>query len=228
MRPRQLNKRPLSDQVTDILRQRIVSGLLPAGAPLKQEELKDSFGISMGSLREALRTLHSDGLVTIAPNRGAQVSDLSADEAEDIYDIRLFLEIGALELALPGLTAKDLNAAEKILVKMDAAREAAKWSGLNRQFHEALYQPAGRPRLLSLIGNLHDNVARYLSLYLDTMNFQDRSQNEHHQLLEALGQKDVQSARQILRIHLEAAKASLISYLKAKDTEAYIHRPSKL
>ena len=214
---RQIEKKPLSDQVTDILRRRIVSGSLPAGTPLKQEELKDSFGISMGSLREALRTLHSDGLVTIAPNRGAQVSELSAAEAEDIYDIRLFLEMGALDLALPRLSLKDLNAAEKILVRMDAAREAAKWSGLNRQFHEAIYQAADRPRLLGLIGTLHDNVSRYLCLYLDTMNYQARSQNEHHQFLEALRLNDNEAARQILRGHMEAARESLVGYLRTKE-----------
>lgn len=218
MTQRQLNKKPLSDQVTDILRRHIVSGILPAGAPLKQEVLKDSFGISMGSLREALRTLHSDGLVTIAPNRGAQVSELSAEEAEDIYDIRLLLETGALDLALPHLSPRDLSAAEKILIKMDTALEAAKWSGLNRQFHETIYQAAGRPRLLSLIGNLHDNVARYLSLYLKTMNFQAQSQSEHRQLLEALSQKNGELARRILSAHLEAAKASLICYLRGKET----------
>ena len=215
---RQIDKKPLSDQVTDILRRRIVSGALPAGTPLKQEELKDNFGISMGSLREALRTLHSDGLVTIAPNRGAQVSELSAAEAEDIYDIRLFLEMGALDLALPRLNPKDLNAAEKILARMDAAREAAKWSGLNRQFHEAIYQSAGRPRLLELIGTLHDNVGRYLCLYLDTMNYQARSQDEHHQFLEALARKDNEAAKLILHGHLEAARESLVGYLRSKET----------
>lgn len=214
MNPRQINKKPLSDQLSDILRRRIVSGELPAGTPLKQEELKDSFGVSMGSLREALRSLHSDGLVTMAPNRGAQVSELSAAEAEDIYDIRLFLELGALKLALPRLTDRDLNRAEKILKRMDAAKEVARWSELNRQFHEALYQAAERPKLLNLIGSLHDNVTRYLSLYLDTMNFQARSQSEHHQLLAALRQADGRSAESILRVHLEAAKSSLVAYLQ--------------
>lgn len=199
------------------MRQNIISGAFPAGAPLKQEDLAARFGISMGSLREALRTLHSDGLVKIMPNRGAQVTDLSAEEAEEIFDIRSFLELGALELALPNLTEKDFTAAEKILGKMDNAKDSSKWAELNREFHDALYRPAGRPRLLSMLGNLHDNVGRYLRLYLDTLNFQSESQSEHYALIKACRQNELPLAKKILRKHLIDAREKLAAYLTARN-----------
>ena len=212
-----IEKTTLSDRVTRALRDSIVSGDLPAGSPLKQEELASRFGISMGALREALRTLHSDGLVTIFPNRGALVSDLAANEAEEIFDIRTFLELGALELALPRLTDKELTAAAKICDRMDNPRDAARWAEMNRELHETIYAPAGRPKLLALIRNLHDNVSRYMRLYLDTLNFQEKSQNEHRALIEACRAGDSPAARELLRSHLTKAREQLVHYLNGRD-----------
>ena len=212
-----IEKATLSDRVTRALRDSIVSGELPAGSPLKQEELAGRFGISMGALREALRTLHSDGLVTIFPNRGALVSDLASGEAEEIFDIRTFLELGALELALPRLTEKELTAAVKICDRMDNPRDAARWAEMNRELHETLYAPARRPKLLALIRNLHDNVSRYMRLYLDTLNFQEKSQNEHRALIEACRTGDGPAARDLLRGHLTAAREQLVQYLRERD-----------
>ncbi|UQZ88971.1 GntR family transcriptional regulator [Deltaproteobacteria bacterium Smac51] len=212
-----IEKTTLSDKITRLLRENIVSGQLPAGHQLKQEELSERFGVSMSALREALRTLSSDGLVTMMPNRGAQVSDLSAEEATDIFDIRKFLEIGALELAIPNLSEKNLSSAEKTIAKIDAVRDASKLSALNRQFHDAIYMASGRPKLITMINNMHDNVARYLCLYLDTLNFQADSQMEHRELLEACRRRDIEEARHILRKHLSHAREQLVQYLNGRD-----------
>lgn len=211
-----IEKSTLSDRVTRLLRKDIVSGDLAAGAPLKQEELAERFGVSMGSLREAFRTLQSEGLVTLSPNRGATVSDLSASVAGEIFDIRMYLELGALELALPCLRERDFEIAEKILNRMDAGRDASKWAELNRQFHEALYRVADRPKLTELIRNMQDNVGRYVRLYLDTLNFQAESQKEHREFLAACRERDLISAQCILRMHMLHAREQLVRYLNGE------------
>ena len=207
----------LSDRVTHLLREHILSGALPAGEPLKQEKLSGQFGISMGVLREALRTLHSDGLVTILPNRGASVSDLSASEAEEIFDIRTYLELGVLELALPRMTKKHSDAAKKILDRLEGTKDTSKWPELNRRFHEILYAAAERPKLMSMIGTMHDNVERYMRLYLDALNSQKLSQKEHRDLLEACCKKDLQEAQFVLRQHIGHARELLVQYLNSRD-----------
>ncbi|MDR1242558.1 MAG: GntR family transcriptional regulator [Deltaproteobacteria bacterium] len=209
-------KATLSDQITRLLRESIVSGSLPAGAPLRQEKLSGRFGVSMGSLREALRTLHADGLVTMLPNRGAQVSKLSADEASEIFEIRTMLEIGVLELSMPLLSEKDLTAADKILNRMDTAKDTGRWAELNRQFHETLYRAARRPRIMEMIYNLHDNVERYMRLYLDAMHFQAASQDEHRAILAAIRDKRFAAAKKILRGHMGRAREQLVDYLTGK------------
>ena len=209
----QLTVRTLPGMITTLLREEILAGELPGGIQLKQEELALRFGVSMSALREALKSLEAEGLVTFYPNRGAVVSDLSVDEAKEIFDIRLFLELGALELAIPNLTEIDLAEAGRILAEADEETNSRRWGELNWQFHETLYFRAQRPKLLALIRSLHNNVERYMRLYLSTMNYQAKSQAEHHKLLNACGHRDIAGAQELLREHMAEAKGTLAGYL---------------
>ncbi|HWR43699.1 MAG TPA: GntR family transcriptional regulator [Sporomusa sp.] len=205
--------RTLPGMITNILRESILSGELSGGVQLKQEELATKFSVSMSALREGLKNLEAEGLVSFYPNRGAVVTELSADEAQEIFDIRLFLELGALELAIPNLTKADLVEAEEILKKADEETLSKHWSELNWQFHETLYRPANRPKLLSLIQNMHNNVERYMRLYLTTLHYQTKSQEEHRALLSACVQGNIKGAQKILRKHMADASINLIEYL---------------
>jgi len=205
--------RTVPEMITYILREAILSGELKGGTPLKQEELASQLSVSMSPLREALKNLEAEGLVKFYPNRGAVVSELSANEAQEIFDIRLFLELGALELAIPNLNKADLDKAGKILDQADQETCSSRWGEMNWRFHETIYLPARRPRLLSLIQTLHNNVERYMRLYLSAMNYQTKSQEEHKELLEACAQKNVKAAKNILRIHMAGASAVLVNYL---------------
>lgn len=205
--------RTLPGMITDILREAILSGELSGGIQLKQEELASKFSVSMSALREALKSLESEGLVRFYPNRGAMVSELSADEAQEIFDIRLFLELGALELAIPNLADVDLAKAEQILKEADEENHIGRCGELNWQFHETLYRSANRPKLLTLIQNMHNNVERYMRLYLSTLHFQTKSQEEHRALLKACAQGNIKVAQKLLRKHMADASSKLTGYL---------------
>lgn len=205
--------RTLPGMIANILREEIIAGELSGGVQLKQEELAVRFSVSLSVVREALKSLEAEGLVRFYPNRGAIVSELSADEAREIFDIRLFLELGALELAIPNLTEADFAAAEAILGKTDAEPHSRLLGKLNWQFHEILYLASGRPKLLALIQTMHNNVERYMRLYLSTMNYQAKSQAEHRELLQACVHKDVKAAQALLRRHMADASANLSGYL---------------
>ncbi|MDT8902598.1 GntR family transcriptional regulator [Anaeroselena agilis] len=205
--------RTLPGMIANILREEIIAGGLSGGVQLKQEELATKFSVSLSVVREALKSLEAEGLVRFYPNRGAVVSELSADEAREIFDIRLFLELGALELAIPNLTETDIAAAGSILCKADAEPHGRHWGELNWQFHETLYRAAGRPKLLTLIQTMHNNVERYMRLYLSTMNYQAKSQAEHRELLQACARQDVAAAQALLRRHMADASVNLGRYL---------------
>lgn len=205
--------RTLPGVITNILRESILSGELSGGVQLKQEELATKFGVSMSALREALKTLEAEGLVRFYPNRGAVVTELSAVEAQEIFDIRLFLELGALELAIPNLTKTVLAEADAILKRADEEINSNRSSELNWQFHEILYRSANRPKLLSLIQNLHNNVERYMRLYLTTLHYQTKSQEEHYALLDACTRGNIKGAQKVLRKHMADASSNLTEYL---------------
>jgi DNA-binding GntR family transcriptional regulator len=200
--------------ITDSLREAILQGKLKGGEQLKQEELGARLGVSLSPIREALKNLEAEGLVQFYPNRGVLVVALSPEEAQEIFEIRIFLESGALELSIPNLSIADLKQAEKLLTQGDCEEYSDRWSELNWQFHELIYQGAKKPRLLHLIRMMHNNVERYMRLYLTTMNYQVKSQEEHRALLKACASCDVEAGKTILRKHMEAASNNLITYLK--------------
>lgn len=206
-------------RVSNTLRKLILKGELIGGMALKQEALATQFQVSMSALREALKTLESEGLVQFNPNRGVVVSALSAEEAQEIFEIRMLLEVGALGYAIPQLTERDLLKAECILNQLEQEKDSSKWSELNYLFHETLYQASGRKRLLEMIQVLHNNVERYMNLYLEAMHFQEQSQIEHRTLLEACCQKNMRKAKSVLQGHMGAASKMLTKYLLTKEEE---------
>lgn len=208
-----ISHRSIPTAITEALREAILHGELKGGMQLKQEELALQFNVSMSALREALKNLEAEDLVKFYPNRGAIVSELTAEEAREIFDIRQFLEIGALELSIPQMTTVDLEEAEIVLRRLETEGNSSQWGELNRLFHEVLYRQAKRPRLLKLIQIMHNNVERYMRLYLATMNYQSKSQKQHWDLLNACKKKDVKLAKKILSQHMADASDRLSEFL---------------
>lgn len=208
-----ISYRTIPTAITDTLRERILNGDLQGGMQLKQEELALQFNVSMSALREALKNLEAEDLVKFYPNKGAIVSELSIEEAREIFDIRQFLEIGALELSVPQLAKSDLEEAETVLNQLESENNSSQWGELNKQFHEILYRQARRPRLLKLIQVMHNNVERYMRLYLVSMNYQLISQKQHWDLLNACKNKDAKLAKKILKKHMADASDRLSEFL---------------
>lgn len=195
------------------LRNEILHGQMRSGQPLRQDEIAARFGVSKIPVREALVTLSAEGLVTFIRNRGAFVSFLSAAEADELYFMRIALETAILQRAIPHLTIAALDHAAAVLEQIDHESNIIHWSGLNWEFHQTLYRPAGLPNLLQQIKTLHVNLSRYLVLYLSEMDFQSVSQIEHRALLHACRQGAVSNAHQLLTKHLQSASLQLTTFL---------------
>lgn len=207
-------QRSTPDLIADALREAILRGIFQEGQSLRQDEIATQFGVSRIPVREALRQLEAEGLVKIHLNRGAIVSVLSPAEAQEIFEIRSALEVKAMQLAIPKLTASDLEKASEILAQTDQVTDAGLLAKLNWEFHERLYQSAERPRLLAMIKTLHLNVDRYVRLQMNQMDYQERSQKEHYQLLEACQQHDTKVALKLLKRHIDTAGEQLVAYLQ--------------
>lgn len=201
------------DLIADSLRAAILEGRYKANQPLRQDRLAEELGVSKIPLREALVQLKAEGLVNLLPKRGAVVSELSAAEVAEIYVIRAALESIALINALPGLSPADIIQAESILKIIDIEEDTGRWGDLNWEFHATLYRAGKMPLLLQIIRTLHNNVARYLVIYLDRLAASSVSQQEHWALLKACREKDSELAVRILTRHLRQASDRLVAFL---------------
>ena len=208
--------RTATEFVEGALREGILSGALPGGTALRQEEIAAAFAVSRQPVREALRQLESQALIDFFPHRGAVVTQISAADAADHYAIRAALEPAALRLSLPALAPADLAQAAALVAEMDAEPDASRLGELNRRFHMTLYGKAGRPRLLALVDQHLASADRYLRFHLAALGRSHLSQGEHRALLAACRRRAADRAVAILTRHITAAGDNLQAFLAAR------------
>ena len=201
------------DFVISSLRNAIIQGQYKANEPLRQDQIAQELGVSKIPLREALVQLKAEGLVTFLPKRGAIVSELSRAEVEEIYAMRIALETIAIEKAIPLLSSSNIIRAKSVLEIIESETDQDQWGELNWEFHANLYQAAQMPLLLKTIHHLHNNVTRYLIIYLERLSALDKSQKEHWDLLKACQDRNASEAVKILKRHLQQASDNLGAYL---------------
>src|SRR5215510_11911893 len=114
-RPAVVQRQTIASMTVAALRERILRGDYPEGEPLRQDALADELGVSRIPIREALRQLEAEGLVTFNPHRGAIVSSLSLGEIEEVFELRSTIETDLLRRAVPRLTPEQLDQADEVL-----------------------------------------------------------------------------------------------------------------
>ncbi len=214
----------------DELRQRILSGEFPEGFQLKQDALAADFGMSRIPIREALVQLESEGFVRILPHRGAQVSELSAEEIAELFELRALLEPRLLRLSAPRLTAEDFAALDRINTEYHAEIQAmnpGRWGELNTTLHLRLMSRAGQPRTLAIVTALLQNADRYTRLQLSlTGSGRTRAEREHLTMVRLCRAGDVTAACKLLTAHIRHAESMLIAFIRAQGSTAG-RRPNK-
>ena len=204
----------VAEQVANILREAIAEGSLKAGAVLRQDELAARLGFSRMPIRDALRQLEAEGIVSIHPTRGAFVAEMDAVEIREIYAVRELLEVEALRLSCPKLPAEKLDEAACVLDRIDVEPDIGRWGMFNRVFHLALYGACGNSRLLGLIEAQHNSADRYVRILLSNLDYRSRSQSEHRKLLAACRKRDVERAVTWLVRHLREGSETLVRSIK--------------
>jgi len=212
-----IERRTVAAEAAEILRQRILSGDLRAGQPIRQEQIAQEMGVSRIPLREALKQLEAEGFVTIAPHKGAVVSTLSAEEAEELFALRAQLEHWLLREAIPRMREADFAHLDAIIDESRAPDNLARWGELNWQFHEALYRPAGRPLSLRFLKRIHDNLDRYLRLQIAVTRDWDRAYRDHQDLVALSRERNVEAALSLLEDHILGTAKALSSTLAKRS-----------
>ncbi len=192
--------------VRSVLRRAILNGELGSGSRLVQAELAAMLDVSTTPVREALRDLATEGLVQFDPHRGAIVSELSAEDVHDIYEIRRVLEPLAMRQAVPNVSDALLARLRKLHQGMLDEPHSVDWVDRNRVFHMAVYETAASPRLAAIIRNLQDASVMYIGASLKHKpGLREDANHGHAEILDALEKRDVEAAVKALDEHLRTS-----------------------
>jgi DNA-binding GntR family transcriptional regulator len=200
-----------TEQAADAVRQAILSGRLPPGTPLREAVLAAELGVSRSTVREAARTLESEGLVRYQMNRGIVVADITGSDAADIYAARAAVELAAADALTehrdPVIYQRLAEVVEQIERAFGRGDTAAVLDG-DRLFHATLVAATGSARLRRFHGQLQQEQRLALALAERSRRELGRTADDHRQLLDALHGSPEQ-ARAELTAHLQAGAAEL-------------------
>lgn len=206
------NREVLHNQVCSILRSAILKGDFKSGERLVQTELAERIGVSRMPIREALRTLEIEGLVTLEPHKGAVVRSLKKEDILEIYELRTILEPLALKKSMLYFTEKDRRDLKGYHQSMLATDTEEKYTALNREFHDLLSMHCKSPRLLGFIQTISHGFAQDTPQIIPGQI--EKSNNEHEKILQAVLENDEQKSSDLLAAHIKRTGDELVLYLE--------------
>lgn len=213
---------PLREQAYDALRQAIIGLELPPGYRLVERELIERLGVSRTTVREALRELESEGLVTVIPQRGAVVATLSAREAADLYEARVAIEALVVRRFVeraPDAAVADLRAAvEEFTALSERGGDIGQMLAAKDRFYDVLVQGAGSPPLQQLLGSLQARVRQLRATSLSQDGRPRRAAEELRDLVDAIAERDVAAAEKLCSAHVRAAAGTGLDALRGTDS----------
>lgn len=200
--------------IADALREAIVRGDFAPGARVRQEQIAELTGASRAPVREALRMLAAEGLVTLVANSGARVSSLSLSECEEIYRVRERVEPLLLRMSGPGLDEADLDHLGVLAEQMARAEDPEEFLALDRAFHLATYARAETVVLSDLVHRLWNRTQAYRRIYTALMDERARQtvHDEHRLIVAAIRDGDLDSAESLLAGHIRRTRRRLASH----------------
>lgn len=198
------------------LRQLILSGNLAPGSRISQYELAEKMQMSITPLREAIRRLSSEGLISMDTHRDSRVATMSASEARQLLEVRLSLEPSATELAANRRTDADIAAihaaAEKLLPVTRVWGEDAIIA--HREFHRAVYVASHNDVMIKLLDDLWDKSDRYRRIGLELPSGEEPRTidlKQHHQLVDLVVAGDGLAAAELARTHIANSLTALVT-----------------
>ena len=210
----------LRDHITQRVRGAILDGTYKPGERLVETAIADQLGVSRAPVREALSALEREGLVANAPRRGYSVIDFTDKDIDEIYSLRLLLEIGALRRAVERFTEQDLAEMQRVVDELDeAARQktdSEKIVALDLAFHDLICRAADHSRLYSAWNSMRLQTQLLISLTSRTHYDNPEQPGElHRRILDAIWDKDLKRAEATLTDHILDAQRRAYMALRA-------------
>ena len=213
---------PLRDVVFNTLRQAILTGELKPGERLMEIHLANKLGVSRTPIREAIRKLELEGLVTMIPRRGAEVAQITEKSMNDVLEVRRAMDALCVELACDRITTEELQELKKACDNFEAAvktKDVKQIAQADVALHDIIVEATGNQRLIQLVNNLSEQMYRYRMEYLKDERTHKTLIEEHDAIRRALKKHDKVKAGAAIRVHIDNQKRSILESLTEKEED---------
>lgn len=205
---------PLAAAVARSVRDSILDGELTPGMRIRQEDIARKLGTSRIPVREALRQLETEGLVSLVPHSGARVAVMDFAGFSELYRIRELVEPMAIAESAVRLTDRQLGGLRELLrLVEESTDDLHHWLEYDRRFHLESYAAAPLPRLLEMIERFWNQTQQYRRAYLETVQPRlDIVNFEHRLIMEALERHDADDAAALQQVHIRRTRTTLAGH----------------
>ncbi len=208
---------PLRDVVFNTLRQAILTGELKPGERLMEIHLANKLGVSRTPIREAIRKLELEGLVTMIPRRGAEVAQITEKSMNDVLEVRRAMDALCTELACTRITDEEiaaLKAACEKFAEIAETKDIRKCAQADVEFHDIIVKATGNKRLVQLINNLSEQMYRYRFEYLKDVSRYANLIEEHKVIYESVKNRDKAAAKAAAELHIDNQAKAIINQIR--------------
>ncbi len=213
---------PLRDVVFRTIRKSILTGELKPGERLMELHLADKLGVSRTPIREAIRMLELEGLVTMIPRRGAEVAQITEKNLREVLEVRSALDALAVELACERITREELGSLEKACGHF---AEETRRGNVNRvaqadvALHDIILAASRNDRLVQMIGNVSQQMYRYRLEYVKDEKHYEQLIAEHRKIFEAIRDRDREGGARAIRLHIENQEKAVIRMISGQKNK---------
>ncbi|MFH8985915.1 GntR family transcriptional regulator [Streptomyces varsoviensis] len=212
--------RGLAGQVVEMLREQILTGVLPPGTRLNEVEIARDLGISRGPLREAIGQLVSDGLLVHVPNKGAAVFAARPEDVAALFELRAALECAAARMAAQRRRPQEVTRLRRVCERSRKAREAGRklLYDLDLDFHRALMEAAHSPRIAEQVWLVQQQVIVLRSGLTSRTSHTETSLADHEAMAEAVAAGDADLAASLMEAHLGLVETQLLHSMQSEQS----------
>ena len=208
---------PLRDVVFHTLRKAILTGELKPGERLMEIHLANRLGVSRTPIREAIRKLELEGLVTMIPRRGAEVAQITEKSMKDVLEVRRALDALCVELACDRISEEEIGRLEAGCAEFEKATQTGDATVIARAdvaLHDIIVAATGNQRLVQLVNNLSEQMYRYRFEYIKDESQHERLVEEHRIIYESIRAKDKTAAAAAAKVHIDNQEKSVMRQIR--------------
>ncbi len=213
---------PLRDIVSNTLREGILTGELKPGERLMEIHLARKLDVSRTPIREAIRMLELEGLVTMVPRKGAEVARISEEDIRDVLEVRKALDSLAARLSCERITEEEkdgIRKAEKDFEDAVLTRDAKTIAKADVRFHDRILDSSKNKRLSQMVNNLADRIYRYRFEYIKDESNHKRLIEEHRAIMQSIFEGDSKKAQERVSTHIDNQEKGITEQLRSNKDQ---------